>query len=367
MDPILAFGQIIVSIALIVAILLQARGTGLSSTFGGDSAVYRSRRGVERRLWQFTDRAADPVRHLLARVLRVRARLIRSTAAPTARNPPSRSPMTRHDSIVVGTLVVLLALVAGLVGLPALTATASASATASPGRPRRGASRTAKASSATRSSISPLTARSQADRDLVALIFSGLVRNGPSGTHRARPRGHLVGRCDGQDLDVPPARRRDLAGRHAGHRRGRRVHDQDPAGPGLHGPGGRLVERGGRPRRRRADGHVHPRRRRSAASSRRPPSRSPRPTCWPTSRSMRWRTIRSGPSPSGRVRSRSPTSPTRRRRLVPVTPTVDGEPEASPGASGDSLATPGPTRPARSSGAVPLGHRVHVLRRRRPP
>ncbi len=54
MDPILAFGQIIVSIALIVAILLQARGTGLSSTFGGDSAVYRSRRGVERRLWQFT-------------------------------------------------------------------------------------------------------------------------------------------------------------------------------------------------------------------------------------------------------------------------------------------------------------------------
>jgi protein translocase, SecG subunit len=53
-NPILAFGQILVSIALIVSILLQARGTGLSSTFGGDSAVYRSRRGVERRLWQFT-------------------------------------------------------------------------------------------------------------------------------------------------------------------------------------------------------------------------------------------------------------------------------------------------------------------------
>lgn len=54
MDPLLAIGQIIVSIALIVAILMQARGVGLSSTFGGDSAVYRSRRGVERRLWQFT-------------------------------------------------------------------------------------------------------------------------------------------------------------------------------------------------------------------------------------------------------------------------------------------------------------------------
>jgi len=50
----LAVGQIIVSIALIAAILLQARGTGLSGTFGGDSAVYRSRRGIERRLWQFT-------------------------------------------------------------------------------------------------------------------------------------------------------------------------------------------------------------------------------------------------------------------------------------------------------------------------
>ncbi len=54
MNAPLAIGQIIVSIALIAAILLQARGTGLSGTFGGDSAVYRSRRGVERRLWQFT-------------------------------------------------------------------------------------------------------------------------------------------------------------------------------------------------------------------------------------------------------------------------------------------------------------------------
>jgi preprotein translocase subunit SecG len=53
-NPYLAFGQIIVSIALMVAILMQARGTGLSGAFGGDSAVYRSRRGIERRLWQFT-------------------------------------------------------------------------------------------------------------------------------------------------------------------------------------------------------------------------------------------------------------------------------------------------------------------------
>jgi preprotein translocase subunit SecG len=53
-NPLLAFGQLIVSVALMVAVLLQARGTGLSGAFGGDSAVYRSRRGIERRLWQFT-------------------------------------------------------------------------------------------------------------------------------------------------------------------------------------------------------------------------------------------------------------------------------------------------------------------------
>jgi preprotein translocase subunit SecG len=53
-DPILAFGQIIVSIGLMAAILLQARGAGLSATFGGDSSVYRSRRGIEKRLFQFT-------------------------------------------------------------------------------------------------------------------------------------------------------------------------------------------------------------------------------------------------------------------------------------------------------------------------
>jgi preprotein translocase subunit SecG len=50
----LALGQLIVAAALVFSILLQARGSGLGGTFGGDSAVYRSRRGIERRLWQFT-------------------------------------------------------------------------------------------------------------------------------------------------------------------------------------------------------------------------------------------------------------------------------------------------------------------------
>jgi preprotein translocase subunit SecG len=53
-NPALAFGQDIIGVFLMLAILLQARGSGLSATFGGDSSVYRSRRGIERRLWQFT-------------------------------------------------------------------------------------------------------------------------------------------------------------------------------------------------------------------------------------------------------------------------------------------------------------------------
>jgi len=51
---ILLFGQMIVSVALMASILLQARGAGLGATFGGDSTVYRSRRGIEKRLYQFT-------------------------------------------------------------------------------------------------------------------------------------------------------------------------------------------------------------------------------------------------------------------------------------------------------------------------
>ncbi len=44
----------VISIAVGTAILLQARGTGLSSTFGGESTAYRSRRGVERTLFRLT-------------------------------------------------------------------------------------------------------------------------------------------------------------------------------------------------------------------------------------------------------------------------------------------------------------------------
>jgi preprotein translocase subunit SecG len=53
-DPIIGFAQVLASIGVVAAVLLQSRGAGLGATFGGDSSVYRSRRGVEKRLFQFT-------------------------------------------------------------------------------------------------------------------------------------------------------------------------------------------------------------------------------------------------------------------------------------------------------------------------
>lgn len=46
--------QLLISVAVATSILLQARGTGLSSTFGGESTAYRSRRGIERTLFRLT-------------------------------------------------------------------------------------------------------------------------------------------------------------------------------------------------------------------------------------------------------------------------------------------------------------------------
>ncbi|MHB8618896.1 MAG: preprotein translocase subunit SecG [Chloroflexota bacterium] len=45
---------IIVSVALIAAILLQSKGAGLGSVFGGDGSVFRTRRGAEKGLFNLT-------------------------------------------------------------------------------------------------------------------------------------------------------------------------------------------------------------------------------------------------------------------------------------------------------------------------
>ena len=48
MESIILVIQMVTSILLIAAILLQARGTGLGSTWGGGGETYRSKRGFER-------------------------------------------------------------------------------------------------------------------------------------------------------------------------------------------------------------------------------------------------------------------------------------------------------------------------------
>ncbi|OGM01381.1 preprotein translocase subunit SecG [Candidatus Uhrbacteria bacterium RIFOXYC2_FULL_47_19] len=50
----LNIAQIVVSVILVVGILLQARGTGLGATFGGDGNVYRTKRGLEKILFRST-------------------------------------------------------------------------------------------------------------------------------------------------------------------------------------------------------------------------------------------------------------------------------------------------------------------------
>jgi hypothetical protein len=111
--------------------------------------------------------------------------------------------MTRTDTVVVGTLVALLALIAGLIGGPAIQLAAapsgpSPSAALGPsfevrpyvegvlGHP---------------SSVSPLTARTQADRDLVAVALPGPRAQRTGRDDRAGPGRALVGRQGRQDLD----------------------------------------------------------------------------------------------------------------------------------------------------------------------
>lgn len=46
--------QLILAITIISLILLQAKGTGLGTAFGGQSGTYHSKRGVERVIFTFT-------------------------------------------------------------------------------------------------------------------------------------------------------------------------------------------------------------------------------------------------------------------------------------------------------------------------
>ena len=52
--PYLGVAQILISILLIILILIQTRGTGFAAGYAADSSIYRTRRGVERLVFQLT-------------------------------------------------------------------------------------------------------------------------------------------------------------------------------------------------------------------------------------------------------------------------------------------------------------------------
>ena len=51
---ILLIAQIVISICLVAAILLQAQGSGLGTTWSGGGESYHTRRGVEKVLFRMT-------------------------------------------------------------------------------------------------------------------------------------------------------------------------------------------------------------------------------------------------------------------------------------------------------------------------
>jgi len=54
MGNVLPIIQIILAILLTIFVLLQQRGSGLGTAFGGEGNVYRSRRGIEKFLFSAT-------------------------------------------------------------------------------------------------------------------------------------------------------------------------------------------------------------------------------------------------------------------------------------------------------------------------
>ncbi|KKW22786.1 MAG: Preprotein translocase, SecG subunit [Parcubacteria group bacterium GW2011_GWA2_51_12] len=51
---IILIAEIVVSALLVLTILLQHRGAGLSSVFGGSGNIYRTKRGLEKGLFYLT-------------------------------------------------------------------------------------------------------------------------------------------------------------------------------------------------------------------------------------------------------------------------------------------------------------------------
>ncbi|OIO18406.1 MAG: preprotein translocase subunit SecG [Candidatus Magasanikbacteria bacterium CG1_02_32_51] len=54
LKQILQIIQIILAIVLIIVVLLQQKGTGLGSAFGGSGTIHTTRRGIDKVLYQIT-------------------------------------------------------------------------------------------------------------------------------------------------------------------------------------------------------------------------------------------------------------------------------------------------------------------------
>ncbi len=54
MQVYLTIAQMVLSVALVLVLLIQVRGGGLGGIFGQADTVYRTKRGVEKTLFQFT-------------------------------------------------------------------------------------------------------------------------------------------------------------------------------------------------------------------------------------------------------------------------------------------------------------------------
>jgi preprotein translocase subunit SecG len=54
MTAFLNVAQLVLAVALMLAILLQTRGGGMGGIFGQSEAVFRTKRGVEKTLFQLT-------------------------------------------------------------------------------------------------------------------------------------------------------------------------------------------------------------------------------------------------------------------------------------------------------------------------
>ena len=215
-NPVLAAGQLIVAVALTFAVLLQSRGSGLGGTFGGDSAVYRSRRGIERRLWQFTIVlivlfsmfSLAGVRPDAGRLTRRSPGSLvhRRRVAPSMKLPrPGRRgcPEHRPRRPVDRRAGAVDRIVRGL-------RRAHARATAD----RAATSRACSGERPTRAHSGRAPPRIAS---LVALLFRGLVRLGPDSTIVGDLATPLGRHRRWRHLDVPPARRPALAGRRAAH------------------------------------------------------------------------------------------------------------------------------------------------------